>query len=211
MKRQGLVSLAVSLLLAGYASAQAAPSSHKTIICHATKSATKPYKRIVTTKRSVIRAHSAGHHGDIVNPAGGTCPSRALSWSRGGRPISATLGPSVPVPPPAGPIPIARGAFVARSNIGQGRICWKLTVQGLNDVTASHIHYGTGPKAKQIAVPLTLPAPFNGTATGCADAARALVKQILVRPQNFYVNVHTTTYPAGAISGVLKKGAPKKH
>jgi hypothetical protein len=36
---------------------------------------------------------------------------------------------------------------------------------------------------------------------------RALVKQILVHPENFYVNVHTTTYPGGAISGTLAKGA----
>jgi CHRD domain len=202
MRRHGLLLVVALLTLAGYAGAQAATSAHKTVICHATKNAKKPYKRIVTANRSLIRAHTVGHHGDIINPVGGTCPSQPLSWSRGGRPISAKLTP-------VAPNLLGEGTFVARSNIGQGRICWRLTVTGLADVTVAHIHYGTGPNATQIAVPLALPTPFTGTATGCSDAARALVKQILVKPGNFYVNVHTVTYPSGAISGTLKKGAKK--
>ena len=158
--------------------------------------------RIVTANRATIRAHTLAHHGDIINPVGGVCPSQPLSATRGGRPISATLTP-------VAPNTLGSGSFVARSNIGQGRICWSLTVTGLADVTAAHIHYGTGPNATQIAVPLALPTPFTGTATGCADVARALVKQILVKPGNFYVNVHTATYPSGAIKGILKRGAKK--
>ena len=73
-------------------------------------------------------------------------------------------------------------------------------------MTLAHIHYVSD---GSIAVPLTLPDPFTGTATGCSDAPRALVKQILMHPQNFYVNVHTTTYPTGAIRGTLHKGAKK--
>jgi hypothetical protein len=202
MRRHGVLIIVALLALAAYAGAQAATAAHKTVICHATKNAKKPYKRIVTANRAIIRAHTVGHHGDIINPVGGTCPSQPLSWSRGGRPISAKLTP-------VAPNLLGSGTFVARSNIGQGRICWKLTVTGLADVTAAHIHYGTGPNATQIAVPLALPTPFTGTATGCSNATRALVKQILVKPGNFYVNVHTTTYPSGAISGILKKGAKK--
>lgn len=202
MRRYGLL-LAVTLLaLAGYG-AQAATSAQKTVICHSTKAdAKKPYVRIVTANRATIRAHTVGHHGDIVNPVGGTCPTQRLSWSRGGRPISAQLAP-------VAPNTLGSGSFVARSNIGQARICWRLAVDGLADVTASHIHYRTGPNATQIAVPLALPTPFTGTATGCSDAPRALVKQILTKPGDFYVNVHTTTYPSGAIAGTLKSGAKK--
>jgi hypothetical protein len=100
---------------------------------------------------------------------------------------------------------VGSGTATIRSNIGQGRICWALTVTGLNDVTAAHIHFGTGPNATQIAVPFTLPTPFTGTATGCVNVARPLVKQILQHPGNFYVNVHTTAFPAGAIQGTLSK------
>lgn len=201
MRRHGILVLVALLTLVGYTSAQAAkPNPKKTVICHATKNAQKPYIRIVTGSRAIIRAHTVAHHGDIINPVGGTCPSQPLSATRGGRPIHTTL---TPVPPNV----VGGGTFVARSNIGQGRICWSLTVTGLVDVTAAHIHYGTGPLATQIAVPLALPTPFTGSATGCANVARPLVKQILMHPENFYVNVHTTTFPDGAIRGTLAKGA----
>jgi hypothetical protein len=201
MRRYGVLIVVALLGLAAYATAQAKPPSpKKTVICHATKSAKKPYLRIVTGSRAIIRAHTVAHHGDIINPVGGVCPSQPLSATRGGRPISATLTP-------VAPNTLGSGSFVARSNIGQGRICWSLTVTGLADVTAAHIHYGTGPNANQIAVPLALPTPFTGSATGCTNAARALVKDILMHPANFYVNVHTVTFPSGAINGTLAKGA----
>lgn len=199
MRRYATLLVLALLAVVAY-TAQAGATAQKTVICHATKAGKKPYVRIVTSNKAIIRAHTAAHHGDIVNPVGGSCPTQALSSSRGGRPISATLAP-------VAPNTLGSGTFVARSNIGQGRICWSLTVTGLADVTAAHIHYGTGPNKDQIAVPLTLPTPFTGTATGCADAPRALVKQILMTPKNFYVNVHTTTYPSGAINGALKRGA----
>jgi hypothetical protein len=168
-------------------------------VCHATGSAKKPYRKIVVGTRAALKAHLA-HPGDIVDPAGGVCPTQSLTALHGGRPMSTTLAP-------VAPNTVGAGSFVARSNIGQGRICWSLTVTGLSDVTAAHIHYLNGPLATQIAVPLALPSPFTGSATGCATVLRALVKQILVHPENFYVNVHTTTYPGGAISGTLAKGA----
>ena len=200
MKRHGLL-LAVALVaLAGYTGAQAATSAHKTVICHATRKVAKPYVRIVTSNRATIRAHTLAHHGDIINPVGGRCPTQPLSFRRGGRPVSAGL---VPVPPNT----VGEGSFVGRTNFGQGRICWKLTVVGLADVTAAHIHYRLGDMAGQIALPLALPTPFTGTAIGSTNTTRALVKQILKNPPSFYVNVHTTTYPGGAISGTLKPKA----
>jgi hypothetical protein len=202
MKRLAVLIIVGLATLVGYSSSQAAPPTPKKhVVCHATGAAKKPYRKIVVGTRAALKAHLA-HPGDIVDPAGGVCPAQSLSASRGGRPISTTLAP-VPTNTVGG------GTFVARSNIGQGRICWSLTVTGLNpaDVTAAHIHYLNGPLATQIAVPLTLPTPFTGSATGCTPALRALVKSILTHPENFYVNVHTTAYPGGAISGTLAKGA----
>ena len=200
MKRLAVLIIVGLATLVGYSSSQAAPPTPKKhVVCHATGSAKKPYRKIVVGTRAALKAHLA-HPGDIVDPAGGVCPTQSLTALRGGRPISTTLAP-------VAPNTVGAGSFVARSNIGQGRICWSLTVTGLSDVTAAHIHYLNGPLATQIAVPLALPTPFTGSATGCATALRALVKQILVHSENFYVNVHTTTYPGGAISGTLAKGA----
>jgi hypothetical protein len=200
MKRLAVLIIVGLATLVGYSSSQAAPPTPKKhVVCHATGSAKKPYRKIVVGTRAALKAHLA-HPGDIVDPAGGVCPTQSLTALRGGRPMSTTLAP-------VAPNTVGSGSFVARSNIGQGRICWSLTVTGLSDVTAAHIHYLNGPLATQIAVPLALPTPFTGSATGCATVLRALVKQILVHPENFYVNVHTTTYPGGAISGTLAKGA----
>ena len=200
MKRLAVLIIVGLATLVGYSSSQAAPPTPKKhVVCHATGSAKKPYRKVVVGTRAALKAHLA-HPGDIVDPAGGVCPSQPLTARRGGRPMSTTLAP-------VAPNTVGAGSFVARSNIGQGRICWSLTVTGLSDVTAAHIHYLNGPLATQIAVPLALPTPFTGSATGCATVLRALVKLILVHPENFYVNVHTTTYPGGAISGTLAKGA----
>jgi len=200
MKRLAILIIVGLATLVGYSSSQAAPPTPKKhVVCHSTGSAKKPYRKIVVGTRAALKAHLV-HPGDIVDPAGGVCPTQSLTALRGGRPISTTLAP-------VAPNTVGGGGFVARSNIGQGRICWSLTVTGLSDVTAAHIHYLNGPLATQIAVPLALPTPFTGSATGCATVLRALVKQILVHPENFYVNVHTTTYPGGAISGTLAKGA----
>lgn len=200
MKRLAVLIIVGLATLVGYSSSQAAPPTPKKhVVCHTTGSAKKPYRKIVVGTRAALKAHLA-HPGDIVDPAGGVCPTQSLTALHGGRPMSTTLAP-------VAPNTVGAGSFVARSNIGQGRICWSLTVTGLSDVTAAHIHYLNGPLATQIAVPLALPTPFTGSATGCATVLRALVKQILVHPENFYVNVHTTTYPGGAISGTLAKGA----
>jgi hypothetical protein len=200
MKRLAILIIVGLATLVGYSSSQAAPPTPKKhVVCHSTGSAKKPYRKIVVGTRAALKAHLV-HPGDIVDPAGGVCPTQSLTALRGGRPISTTLAP-------VAPNTVGGGSFVARSNIGQGRICWSLTVTGLSDVTVAHIHYLNGPLATQIAVPLALPTPFTGSATGCATVLRALVKQILVHPENFYVNVHTTTYPGGAVSGTLAKGA----
>src|SRR5262245_59063186 len=163
MRRYGLL-LAIGLLtLVGY-SAQAATSAHKTVICHATRAGvSRPYVHITTADRAVIRAHRNRHPADIVNPAGGLCPKQRLSWFRGGRAITTGL---VPVPPNTE----GAGSFAAQSNVGQGLICWRITVTGLTDVTAAHIHYRTGPKARQVAVPLTLSTPFTPPDRGCVGA-----------------------------------------
>ena len=200
MKRLAILIIVGLATLVGYSSSQAAPPTPKKhVVCHSTGSAKKPYRKIVVGTRAALKAHLV-HPGDIVDPAGGVCPTQSLTALRGGRPISTTLAP-------VAPNTVGGGTFVARSNIGQGRICWSLTVTGLSDVSVAHIHYLNGPLATQIAVPLALPTPFTGSASGCATVLRALVKQILVHPENFYVNVHTTTYPGGAISGTLAKGA----
>lgn len=119
----------------------------------------------------------------------------------GGRPLSATLTGSVEVPlgDPGG-----SGTVESQANVGQGRICFALSVQHLSSpVTAAHIHVAPAGQAGPIVVPLA--APVTGTSSGCVDVDPALAKDILQHPEAYYVNVHTTGFPKGAVRGQLHK------
>ena len=96
---------------------------------------------------------------------------------------------------------VGSGTF-AFTVVGAQRICYTLTATGLTGITAAHIH--VKPVAPgNIVVPLA--APTDGSSSGCVKVAKALLQQILATPSNYYVNVHTTAAPAGAIQGDLTK------
>src|SRR5215212_5428126 len=96
MKRLALLMIVGLATLVGYSSSQAAPPTPKKhVVCHATSSAKKPYRKVVVGTRAALKAHLA-HHGDIVEPVGGVCPSQSLTALHGGRPVSTTLAPIAP-------------------------------------------------------------------------------------------------------------------
>ncbi len=171
----------------------------KTVVCHATSSAKKPYLRLVVSSK-MVKGHLA-HARDIVNPVGGTCPTSALSPTKGGKKLSATLVGAAEVPGPGDPD--GTGTAAIRLNHGQGMVCFSLQVSNiLLPAIGAHIHVGGPTVAGDIVVPLTAP-DATGRSSGCVAAARALVKAILQNPAGYYVNVHTTDFPDGAIRGQL--------
>ena len=52
--------------------------------------------------------------------------------------------------------------------------------------------------------PTTFDVAANGLA-GCVSVDRSLVKEIRQSPDEFYVNVHTADFPAGALRGQLSR------
>ena len=88
-------------------------------------------------------------------------------------------------------------------NPGQQRVCWEITTGGIDEVLFAHIHSAQTGQNGPIVV--TLSATQNGTANGCANVTRDLADSIRKAPQGFYVNVHTTPFPAGALRGQLGK------
>jgi hypothetical protein len=81
-----------------------------------------------------------------------------------------------------------------------GLVCWQLSWSGIDgDVTAAHIH---GPAA--VGVPAGVLVPLSvDPAKGCTRADPELVSTIAGDPANYYVNIHSTVFPAGAIRGQL--------
>jgi hypothetical protein len=97
--------------------------------------------------------------------------------------------------------PDGSGVAELRLNQGQGQICYDLTVTGIAPATAAHIHRAPVGVAGPILVPLV--APTSGSSSACAAVSPDLVKEIRQNPEQFYVNVHNATFPAGAIRGQL--------
>ena len=95
------------------------------------------------------------------------------------------------------------GTATLTLNPGQGRICYTLQVSAIAPAAAAHIHEAPATTTGPVVVPLE--APTDGDSSACATVDRALVKDILKNPADYYVNVHNADFPAGALRGQLSK------
>jgi hypothetical protein len=83
-----------------------------------------------------------------------------------------------------------------------GTACWELTVTLDPPATAAHIHRGAAGESGGIVVPFD--APAGGVSVGCAENVDpALIREIIQNAAGFYVNVHNSAFPGGAIRGQL--------
>lgn len=87
---------------------------------------------------------------------------------------------------------------------GPRKLCYGLTVAGVDKPVAAHIHVGRPGVNGPVVVPLTQPATgAAGASSGCVRVDRALVKAIHAHPKDYYVNIHTEAFPGGAVRGQL--------
>jgi hypothetical protein len=97
--------------------------------------------------------------------------------------------------------PDGTGAAELRVNPGTGEICYTITVSNLDPVTAAHIHNAPAGVNGPIVVPLT--APTSGSVSDCTTVDPLLARAIALDSDEYYVNIHTTVFPAGAVRGQL--------
>jgi hypothetical protein len=103
---------------------------------------------------------------------------------------------------PAGGDADGIGFSVQKVRPKAGQVCYVLAAARLDGtVTAAHIHAAPAGVNGPIVVPLT--APTDGFVRDCAAADQALLAAIVANPANYYVNVHTSVFPAGAVRGQL--------
>ena len=121
----------------------------------------------------------------------------------GGRKFTTTLTGAAEVPGPGDP----DGSGTARItlNPGTGQVCWEIHVTGITlPASAAHIHEAPVGVAGPVDVPLSAP-DADGFASGCTTVDREEVLEIIQHPEEYYVNVHNSDYPAGALRGQLSK------
>jgi len=118
-----------------------------------------------------------------------------------GRPLYSSLRGNLEIPGPGKRD--ARGSATVRVTPGRSRVCYNVDYRNIPQATMAHIHAGragvAGPPV------LTLRMPRNGHSEGCANVSRALARDLIDRPQRFYVNVHSRAFPDGAIRGQLHR------
>jgi CHRD domain len=125
--------------------------------------------------------------------------------SAGGRPLSTDLSGAEEAPGPGDAD--ATGEANLTLNQGQGEVCFDLSwAQVDGTVVAAHIHVGDAGTPGPIVVGLFMGTAFAGTdaASGCVtDVDPDLIKAIRQDPSAYYVNVHSTVFPGGAVRGQL--------
>ena len=94
------------------------------------------------------------------------------------------------------------GTFTAEVDADSGDFCYTLVARTSDKPVAAHVHAG----AAGASGPPVLTIMVTGPGTDeCLAAEPDKLKEILAAPENFYVNVHTATFPKGAVRGPLSK------
>jgi hypothetical protein len=105
----------------------------------------------------------------------------------------------------------ADGAGVASVEVAarSGVLCFSIAVEGIAlPGTAAHVHEGAAGVAGPPVVTLEPPVAFGsgaaGTSAGCLTGlSKKLLRAIVSDPAGYYVNVHNSEFPDGALRGQL--------
>jgi len=107
---------------------------------------------------------------------------------------------------PAPGDPNGSGSALVLVNAQTNMVCYDFsrTSDITLPATAAHIHQAPPGQAGPVVVPFGNPPNSQGVGNGCVMNVPAnIVSGILANPSNFYVNVHTSDFPNGAIRGQL--------
>ena len=83
------------------------------------------------------------------------------------------------------------------------QVCWDVSVENISNPVAGHIHEAPEGVAGPIVVGFT-----NATSpdfAGCVSVDPELARDIVRNPADYYVNVHTSDFPGGAVRGQLSR------
>ena len=126
----------------------------------------------------------------------------SAAFGVGGRPFIVAMTGAAERPGPGDPD--GTGTAWLAVNVGKGEVCYTLEVANIIlPAVGAHIHEAPVTDPGPIVIPLISP-DASGVSGGCATADRALLIDILANPDEYYVNVHSSDFPAGAVRGQLR-------
>ena len=96
--------------------------------------------------------------------------------------------------------PDGSGEATFRLNKAKRRVCATVEWRNIATPDAAHIH-----RRSDGGVVVDLTGSVTGGAKCARKVPRKLIGRILARPGRYYFNVHNAGYPAGAISGKLRR------
>jgi hypothetical protein len=134
-----------------------------------------------------------------VGLAIGLVPALALASPSATKRYKADLTGSSVVPKQG----LASGKGSARFTVTGHRLCWKITVSGIDTPVVAHIHTGGAVSSGPVIVALGGHFKPAGCTTISDDAVVAIGG---CGCSGVYVDVHTKSYPTGAIRGSLEVG-----
>lgn len=121
-------------------------------------------------------------------------------------PYIAQLSGDAEVPAGSGDPDGSGGATVSIAVLGdaEAEACWDLSYSDIADPSAAHIHEAAAGSNGSVVVDLGTPGATSHS--GCTDIDVDLANRIVAGPAGFYVNVHNSDFPDGAIRGQLADG-----
>jgi CHRD domain len=155
---------------------------------------------ITPTLAAEIVANPAGFYVNIHSTeyAGGAIRGQLASTALAGVRLAAPLAGSSEVPPTSTGDPDGSGSASVVIDAAGGVISWNIsTTNILLPPTLVHIHRGVAGANGPVVV------DFQAQLSGTGTISTALANEILSNPAGFYINVHTSEFPGGAIRGQL--------
>jgi len=132
-----------------------------------------------------------------------TVAAAAPAYAHNPHPVRANLLGANEVPANTGD-PDGTGVFLMKINVQTGKLCYVLSVYNVGTVTGVHIHRGSAGEEGPVRVELDEPMTGSNAVAACTWVDPDLAVRMADHPRRFYLNVHTTAFPDGAIRGQLR-------
>lgn len=83
-----------------------------------------------------------------------------------------------------------------------GEVCFEVSVEDVEPVTAMHIHEGAEGESGPVFIGLS--EAFDGDSIDdCAEAEASDIQQVVDNPSDYYLNLHNEDFPAGVLRAQL--------